>query len=193
MNRIIFAIVLSLFAGSAMAEPLVLQVDAKPVHKMATQMQAKRGFHLPPLPPPLHFPGDTPTPPPAGNPVADLATVLSTIAIPDLQAAAANAQAQTPPDVTAANCWNGLIPIAQQIQSQLPNPNGTNPIGIAMTIQLARDLINAPTSPVLKQVNLACAALYVDMKVGVLNFATSAASLFAAGAVISPIKPLPIP
>ena len=192
MNRIIFAIVLSLFAGSAMAEPLVLQVDAKPVHKMATAVQARRGFHLPPLPPPLVFPGTNPTPQATGP--TDLATFLATVAIPDLQNALALANSQTPPDATAAACWGGLIPVVQQIQSVLPQTNGTTPMGVATAVQIAlRDFINAPTSPVIKQVNLACAPLYMDTKVGLVNFAAQFAGIFAGAAIISPIKPLPIP
>lgn len=146
-----------------------------------------------PLPVPLGPKAD-PTPPPTTE---NLVQFLAQFTANDLQGALNLANAQSPPDQTSAMCWSGLIPIVANIQSQLPSGTNGTPIGIAMAVQIARDFINTPQSPVLKQVNLACAALYVDTKVGLLNFAgnlTGALTAAAAAVAIAPkVVPGPVP
>jgi hypothetical protein len=144
---------------------------------------------------PGQFTKPTPAGPTASAP-QDLATFLATVAIPDLQNALNLANAQTPPDATAAACWSALIPIATQVQSQLQtNASGQAVIGIATAVQIARDLLNTANgaSPILKQVNLGCAPLYVDTKVGILNLGAQLGGVLAGAAVLAPIKPLPLP
>lgn len=89
--------------------------------------------------------------------------VLQHFTVADLQAALADAKAQTPPDNLAANCYSALIPFVQS-QVQNPLPAGA---GIFQALQKARDAkaylanIASPTGP-LAGLNTACAPLVLD-------------------------------
>jgi hypothetical protein len=91
--------------------------------------------------------------------------VVRQFTIADLQAALADAQAQTPPDTVAANCYTALIPFVQS-QAQNPLPAGA---GVFQALQKARDAkaylanIQSPTGP-LASLNIACAPLVLDVQ-----------------------------
>jgi hypothetical protein len=95
------------------------------------------------------------------NPLA----VLQQFTVADLQAALADAKAQTPPDTVAANCYGALIPFVQS-QVQNPLPSGA---GAFQALQKARDAkaylanIQSPTGP-LAGLNTACAPLVLDVQ-----------------------------
>lgn len=130
--------------------------------------------------------------------------VLQQFTVADLQAALADAQAQTPPDTTAASCYQALIPFVQQ-QTQNPLPQGA---GIFQALQKARDAkaylanIQSPTGP-LAGLNQACAPLVLDVQntlltlgvsVGVIaNPASASAALAGLPAAIAAFLNLPKP
>lgn len=95
------------------------------------------------------------------NPVA----VLQAFTVSDLQAALADAQAQTPPDTISIQCYQALIPL---VQSNIANPLPTSAGGFQL-LQKARDAksalanIQSPTGP-LAQLNIACAPLVLDVQ-----------------------------
>lgn len=115
---------------------------------------------------PLHLfsPGTTPQ----TNPV----TALQQFTVADLQAALADAQAQTPPDTTAANCYTALIPI---VQTNVKNPLPSG-MGGFQAFQKARDLItNASqiqSSFTGGALNTACAPLVLSAQNTILMLAT---------------------
>lgn len=118
------------------------------------------------------------------------ATLLQQFTLEDLQAALADAQAQNPPDMTAINCYQALIPI---IQTGVGNPLPKGP-GVFQAAQKVRDAkaqlanLQSPTGP-LAQFNQACAAYILDAQNTIIGLGA------ALGIVIgSPIKfPLAIP
>ena len=91
--------------------------------------------------------------------------VVRQFTVADLQAALADAQAQTPPDTVAVNCYTALIPFVQS-QTQNPLPAGA---GVFQALQKARDAkaylanIQSPTGP-LASLNIACAPLVLDVQ-----------------------------
>jgi hypothetical protein len=129
-------------------------------------------------------------PPPAGSPagtapttktvtvdpITALVNKLSTIAIPDLQDALADAQSHQ--DAVAAQCYAGLIPVIQSLQAQVAaNGGAAIPAGAAAVYAFQRardlkgDLANASSelATLRKQVNLACGALQIDIQAGVAD------------------------
>jgi hypothetical protein len=128
--------------------------------------------------------------------------VLQQFTIADLQAALADATAQTPPDTVAAACYTALIPFVQS-QVQNPLPAGA---GAFQALQKARDAkaylanIQSPTGP-LASLNTACAPLVLDVQntlvtlglsVGVIaNPAGAAATLGGLPAAIGAFLALP--
>lgn len=153
------------------------------------------------------------TPLPKSAPVYDTATptvmqaqqnplVVLQHTVADPQAALADAQAQNPPDTTAANCYKALIPFVQS-QAQNPLPSGA---GVFQALQKARDAkaylanIQSPTGP-LAGLNQACAPLVLDVQntlitlgvsVGVLaNPAAGAATLAGLPAAVAAFLHLP--
>jgi len=109
---------------------------------------------------------------------------LSDIAVKDLTAASADAVARA--DVVANQCWTGLIPVVAEVKALLKPANapapGLEPIGVFTTIQAVRDaktdvnalgsLLLAKSGQVAKirqEINMACGALWIDMKVGVVD------------------------
>ena len=114
-------------------------------------------------------------------------TKLTTVAIPDLQYAAADAVAHNDP--VAAQCWNGLQPVAIQIQTLLAPPAPV-PVPVPAVscgnncrfsnIQALRDVkteINSlaqlrssgKLAQLRQSINLACGALWVDIRLGVVD------------------------
>lgn len=91
---------------------------------------------------------------------ADPLAKLAAFTLADLQAASADAKAQTPPDTTASQCYDYLIQVIPTIQ--LPGVGST--VGAFVAFQKLRDL-NAGLSGQkagLKAMNLACAPLVID-------------------------------
>lgn len=110
-------------------------------------------------------------------------TKLANAAVPDLQAASADAKAHNDP--VADQCWSGLVPIVQQIQSLL-TPKSTTAAtpcpepGAFCRLQQVRDakgtvdaLVSLRNSGQIAQirqaVNLACGALWVDINASVVD------------------------
>jgi hypothetical protein len=128
--------------------------------------------------------------------------VLQQFTVADLQAALADAKAQTPPDTVAATCYAALIPFVQS-QVQNPLPAGA---GAFQALQKARDAkaylanIQSPTGP-LAGLNSACAPLVLDVQntlltlgisVGVIaNPAGAAATLGGLPAAVAAFLDLP--
>lgn len=127
---------------------------------------------------------------------------ISKVAVPDLQAAAADATAHNDPE--AAMCWNGLIPIAQSLGSGGANPTIPQIKGGASLFQAVRDLIrggagaSAGTPIILKQINMACGPLYVSARGDVIKILVMVGAISAggpgaagaAGAIPAAIQPL---
>jgi hypothetical protein len=118
------------------------------------------------------------------DPITSLVNKLATMAVPDLQAAAADATAHG--DVVANQCYIGLIPVVQQIQSQVSTAlpltsTVAAPIGLATKFQDVRDAkaaVNALPAALLNpsqlaglrvQINLACGALVVDTQASIAD------------------------
>jgi hypothetical protein len=93
------------------------------------------------------------------NPLA----LLAQFTIGDLQAALADANAQTPPDTAAAACYAALLTV---VQSKVADPLPSGP-GIFQALQKARDAkalianLQSPTGP-LSALNNSCAPLVMD-------------------------------
>jgi len=93
------------------------------------------------------------------NPLA----LLRQFTVSDLEAALADANAQTPPDATAAACYKALLAV---VQSNVANPLPAGP-GIFQALQKARDAkalianLQSPTGP-LADLNASCAPLVLD-------------------------------
>lgn len=89
--------------------------------------------------------------------------LIQQFTLTDLQAALADAQAQAPPDTTAASCYQALITI---VQSQSAQPGGL-PSGLFSGFQKARDTaallanLQSPNGP-LSSLNVACAPLILS-------------------------------
>lgn len=122
--------------------------------------------------------------------------VIQQFSVADLQAALADAQAQTPPDATSAACYTALIPI---VQSNLANPLPQGP-GIFQALQKIRDAkallanLQSPTGP-LAGLNTACAPLILDgentlIQLGVLG---GAVAVTGGAAGLLPALPLTLP
>jgi hypothetical protein len=123
--------------------------------------------------------------------VTNQIALLQAFTVTDLQAALADAQAQTPPDTVSAACYSALIPI---VQSNIANPLPAG-LGGFQALQKARDLQNlisniqsqnGPLAPLVT----ACAPLILSvqnvlvglgLKVGVV------AGVAASGGVALPI------
>jgi hypothetical protein len=122
------------------------------------------------------------------NPVA----VLQAFSVSDLQAALADAQAQTPPDTTAANCYQALITV---IQNPVANPLPAGP-GLFQLLQKARDAKNwisqlqANNGP-LSAVNAGCAPLILDAQNTLIQLGILSGAVVGGGMLgIPPILPL---
>jgi hypothetical protein len=132
---------------------------------------------------------------------SDPLAVLQTFATADLQAALADAQAQTPPDQIAINCYVALIPLAQSGVSN-PLPKG---LGAFQLLQKARDAkallanIQSPTGP-LSQINAACAPLVLDAQNTLVQLGIVGGTIAATGGVgltlpafLPGLLPFPLP
>ncbi len=97
--------------------------------------------------------------------VTNQIALIQAFTVSDLQAALADAQAQTPPDTVSASCYSALIPI---VQSNVANPLPAG-LGGFQALQKARDLqnlianINSPNGPLAPLVT-ACAPLILSVQ-----------------------------
>lgn len=116
------------------------------------------------------------------DPVSATILKLGAVAISDLQAAAADAKAHNDP--IAAQCWTGLVPIAQQLQAlaaaQASTTAPQKPLGVFSAFQDARDakagvnqlvlaLGSAQLAQLRQAVDLACGPLVVDAQAGIAD------------------------
>jgi hypothetical protein len=106
--------------------------------------------------------------------------VVQQFTVDDLNAAIADANAQTPPDKVAMACYQALLPI---VQSGVANPLPASP-GVFQALQKARDAqalianMQSPTGP-LSGVNAACAPLVLQgqntlVQLGIMTGAVAA-------------------
>jgi hypothetical protein len=118
--------------------------------------------------------------------------VLQQFTVADLQAALADAQAQTPPDTAAVTCYTALIPF---VQSQVQNPLPTG-AGVFQALQKARDAkaylanIQSPTGP-LAGLNIACAPLVLDVQNTLVTLGVSVGVLANPGGAAATLAGLP--
>ncbi len=121
-----------------------------------------------------------PVPAPAPASVAGLAAFT----VADLQAASADAKAQTPPDVTAAQCYDFLASVVPTLQL----PSGQQTVGAFVAFQKARDLANGATATngALKNLNLACAPLVIDTQTVINKLLLLGAGVAATGGALAP-------
>lgn len=111
---------------------------------------------------------------------------LKAFTVTDLQSALADAQAQTPPDQVAANCYQALIPLVQS-QSTNPLPSAA---GAFSAFQKGRDVGTIAQAGIPAGLNIACAPLVIDTqqtlaKLGII----AAGGAVAAGGVIPIVMP----
>lgn len=107
---------------------------------------------------------------------------LQAVIVADLQAAAADAAGQTPPDVRHGPCWTALASFAQ---NGFANPLPDKP-GIFLLIQKGFDFQGAAGTPLIPTaLAQACGPTVLDLKVSFAQF------LAKAGFAVSPIK-LPV-
>lgn len=120
------------------------------------------------------------------NPIA----LLQQFSVSDLQAALADANAQTPPDVTSAQCYSALITI---VQSPITNPLPAGP-GVFQALQKARDAkanlasLLSPTGP-LQNLNIACAPLVMSVNNTLLALGVTTGLVVGTGGLAVPALP----
>lgn len=127
--------------------------------------------------------------------------VLQTFTVTDLQAALADAEAQTPPDQAAVNCYSALIPL---VQTGVANPLPTG-LGAFQLLQKARDAkallanVQSPNGP-LSQINIACAPLVMDAQAVLIQLGIVGGTVAATGglgltlpAILPGLLPFPLP
>ena len=108
--------------------------------------------------------------------------LLQQFTVTDLNAAIADAQAQTPPDTTAVTCYTAVLAL---VNSNVANPLPTTP-GLFEALQKARDAkallanIASPTGP-LANLNNACAPLILSVQNTLLGLGV------AVGLVANPV------
>ena len=110
--------------------------------------------------------------------------LVKNFTVGDLQAALADANAQTPPDTAAAACYSALLTV---VQSNVASPLPAGP-GLFQALQKARDAkalianLQSPTGP-LSALNTACAPLVLDAQSTLLGLGVGI------GLVASPVAP----
>lgn len=111
---------------------------------------------------------------------------LAAFTVADLQAASADAKAQTPADVTASQCYDFLAATIPTIK--LPNGQ-TQTVGAFAAFQKLRDLHNGTLNPkgILTSLNLACAPLVIDTQTVINKLLLMGAGTAATGGTLGPI------
>ena len=111
---------------------------------------------------------------------------IQSFTVADLQAALADANAQTPPDTVAAGCYTALIPVVQaSVTNPLPQTKG-----LFILIQKARDLADNGTALLTivqtGPINTACAPLVLSTTQTLIGLQARGAAAAAAVALIIP-------
>ena len=116
--------------------------------------------------------------------------LLQQFSVADLQAALADAQAQTPPDATSIPCYTELLALVNSpINSPLPNSPG-----LFLALQKARDIkaflanLQSPTGP-LSSLNIACAPLMMDVNATLLALGVGTGIVAGTGGLALPALP----
>ena len=116
--------------------------------------------------------------------------MLQQFSAADLTAALADANAQTPPDQTSAQCYTALLAL---VNSPVNSPLPAGP-GAFQLLQKARDMkqflatLQSPNGP-LSQLNLACAPLVMDVNSTLLALGVSTGIVAATGGTALPATP----
>jgi hypothetical protein len=120
------------------------------------------------------------------NPVA----LLQQFSAADLTAALADANAQTPPDTTSAQCYTALLSL---VNSPINSPLPAGP-GAFQLLQKGRDLqaflsnLQSPSGP-LSQLNIACAPLEMSVNATLLALGVSTGLVVGTGGLALPALP----
>ena len=120
------------------------------------------------------------------NPLA----LLQQFTASDLTAALADAQAQTPPDTTSAQCYTALLAL---VNSPLTNPLPSQ-LGIFLALQKARDAqaflsnLQSPNGP-LSSLNIACAPLVLNVNATLLALGVTTGLVVGTGGIALPALP----
>lgn len=177
MMRVLF-LALALLAANSITYVALAQDAPSPqagegkegVHRVAhpTRPRAVRDLQVAAIQAPAPLPRPRPAAAagvPQSQASANPVQVLQKFTLTDLQAALADANAQTPPDTIAANCYTELITV---VQSPAINPLPSGP-GAFQLFQKARDLkaladsLQSRNGP-LTALNIACAPLVMDVQ-----------------------------
>ena len=116
--------------------------------------------------------------------------LLQQFSAADLTAALIDANAQTPPDTTSAQCYTALL---QLVNSPINSPLPAGP-GAFQLLQKARDMqaflanIQSPGGP-LSQLNLACAPLVMSANATLLALGVSTGIVVGTGGIALPALP----
>src|SRR5208282_4354280 len=116
--------------------------------------------------------------------------LLQQFSAADLTAALADANAQTPPDITSAQCYTALLAL---VNSPINNPLPAGP-GVFQLLQKGRDLqsyitnLQSPTGP-LSQLNLACAPLMMNVNATLLALGVQTGLVLGTGGIALPALP----
>jgi hypothetical protein len=126
------------------------------------------------------------------DPIGVLQGILAGQVLPDVTAAKADADAQTPVDQIGSMCWGAIINLINSNPSLNPFPDG---FGAAQLVQKARDLaaftsqINSPTGP-LQPLKIGCAPMIIDTQAEIAQLAAGGAGFIAAlGAMLGVVIP----
>ena len=103
-------------------------------------------------------------PPPVASPVA----ALRTFTVDDLQAALADANAQTPPDTRHAQCWQAAIAFVENFKPEEDLPHG---LGLAQLIQKTFNLKEGAKSQLPDALVQACSLTISDLNLTFAQFA----------------------
>lgn len=121
---------------------------------------------------------------PAAAPLkTDPISVLSSFTVADLQAASVDAHANNDP-AQSWTCWDYL---AKQVAAIKP-PSGQANVGAFLAFQKARDLANGVQSAngALAGLNVACAAVVIDVNVTLAKLGLMASGTAATGGALAP-------
>jgi hypothetical protein len=115
------------------------------------------------------------------DPIGVLQGIIASAVLADVQAALADANAQTPPDTIGSACWGAIATFVNSNPSLNPLPNG---LGAAQLIQKARDLaaitaqLNSPTGP-LAPLKIGCGPLIIDTPTELAGIVNNGAGFIA--------------
>lgn len=185
--RTLIALALIAGIGPAMAQDDEPAAKPPPRHHLAPP-RAIRDLHVAAIQAPAPKPRPSAPTTTGGSPLSQSAaqqnpaSVLQAFTLADLQAALADAQAQTPPDIIAANCYQALIVV---VQSPAINPLPSGP-GAFQLFQKARDIKNVVAALQSNQgpltaLNVACAPLVIDVQATLIRLGVIGGAIVGTG------------